>query len=584
MNRKSPSRYCIFFAALSGLLLPAAVHAQAAPSEKSPAASQSKATETRAASVTPEKAQAAGEEDAITLSPFEVNTARDDGFMATNAGTATKLGLDMKDMAAPYSVMTGEFLGALGITDLQTAVEWSTNGSPVIDGQGADQFMVPVMYNSRGIILNAGQQRNFFPTASATDTYNVERIDFGRGPNAVLFNSAANSVLGGGISTVGKRPRLDRKFENIGLSSGSYGYLRGTIDLNLPLTEKLGIRMNAMQHSKNGWLDAAMEKRKGLTLSALYRINAKTDVWIEAASDRLDRTNPSIPLLDNLSGWDGITTFDGPITNAMFSGNATPGVANYQGRTLTYNGEPSGVNRLGTDYVYIPGSGYVMNWQYMGITRRGDETNRTPIYGNGQVWTRNGNTLALPFGNSSVQSLTPGIMDNGAVNGPSILYSINMPSDRFDRVIAGSKFYIPGKQFTNFPRSPLFTQFTRDLNVGLNHQFSDNLFLEIAADFNRVHNKSNNNINGYRNTLIDINKNLPDGTTNPNFLVPYSESQNRIRQQLIDNKGARANLSYILDLNKWGSYTFNVGGMYFGYYRENRQRVASIAQYSDPRG
>jgi len=35
------------------------------------------------------------------LNPFDVITSKDRGFVATNAGTRPKLGLDMKDMAAP---------------------------------------------------------------------------------------------------------------------------------------------------------------------------------------------------------------------------------------------------------------------------------------------------------------------------------------------------------------------------------------------------------------------------------------------------------------------------------------------------
>jgi len=42
-----------------------------------------------------------GADDSVVLNPFDVITSKDRGFVATNAGTATKLGLDMKDMAAP---------------------------------------------------------------------------------------------------------------------------------------------------------------------------------------------------------------------------------------------------------------------------------------------------------------------------------------------------------------------------------------------------------------------------------------------------------------------------------------------------
>ena len=129
------------------------------------------------------------------------------------------------------------------------------------------------------------------------------------------------------------------------------------------------------------------------------------------------------------------------------SSTATPG-ATYG---LTFNGEPQGIERYGIDYVYVPGSGTIQNWVNMGRTRRADATNRVPLYSGGQTWTRDGNTFLLPFGNASNQNNTPGLMDNGATNGPTILYSTDLPADMYRRVIANSKFRLPGKRFTNMP-------------------------------------------------------------------------------------------------------------------------------------
>ena len=190
-----------------------------APAEKTDGRKNDVPT-TRQVATTSSKSAETGEE-VLTLNPFEVNAAKDRGFMATNAGTATKLGLDMKEMAAPYSVMTGEFIKAMGITKIEDAAIWSTNGAPVLDGQGADTFaangaaagrtfQATTMYFARGVITNAGQQRNYFLNLGINDMYDVERVDFGRGPNAVLFNVGASSALGGGYSTVSKRARLDR--------------------------------------------------------------------------------------------------------------------------------------------------------------------------------------------------------------------------------------------------------------------------------------------------------------------------------------------------------------------------------------
>ena len=363
----------------------------------------------------------------VELSPFVVNTDKDNGFSATNAGTATKLGLDMKDMAAPYSVMTGEFLEALGITNVQDAVLWSTNGSPVLDGQGADQFNVPVMYNVRGALQNVGQQRNFFTTASIGDTYNTDRIDFGRGPNAVLFNTGASDVLGGGISSTTKRARFDRNSETVGFTTGSWEYYRTTLDVNRKLTDKLAARANVVWQDKGGWMRQQFEKIKGVTLTGTYRLSSKTELRIEGENTKIMRTNPTYPMLDQISGWDGKTVFNGPLSNAQVSSTATPGPT----YGLTFNGEPQGIERYGIDYVYIPGQSTIMNWVNFGRTRRGDSTNRTPLYAGGQMWTRDGNTLLLPYGNTSSSVTNPGQQDNGSNNGPTILYSTWMPGDRF---------------------------------------------------------------------------------------------------------------------------------------------------------
>jgi hypothetical protein len=517
--------------------------------------------------------------DAVVLSAFEVNTDKDDGFSATNAGTATKLGLDMKEMAAPYSVMTGEFLAALGLTNVQDAILWSTNGSPVIDGQGADQFNAPIMYNVRGALQNVGQQRNFFTTASIGDTYNTERLDLGRGPNAVLFNTGASDVLGGGISSSTKRARLDKNFETIGFTTGSWDYYRSTLDVNRVLTKKIAVRANAVWQDKGGWMQGEFSKIKGVTAAGTYRLSKKTEVRLETEHTKIMRTNPTFPPMDQVSGWDGVTVFDGPLSNAMLSSTAVPGSV----YGLTYNGEPQGIERYGTDYVFIPGQSTIMNWTNMARTRRADSTNRVPIYGNGQVWTRDGSTLLLPFGNASNQNNTPGILDNGATNGPTILYSTDLPADMYRRVLANSKFRLPGKRFTNMPDDPLFTQWTKDVNIAFTHRFTDTLFFEFQADYNRVHNRVINNINGFRTTVIDINRNLPDGTPNPHFLDPYGQGQERIKHFYIDNGQARAVINYMKDLGRWGLYTFNVSGTTSQRKTDGRQGVGSIALAADPR-
>jgi outer membrane receptor for ferric coprogen and ferric-rhodotorulic acid len=545
------------------------------------------------------------EEAAIELSPFEVNAEKDDGFTAVNAGTATKLGLDMKDLAAPYSVMTGEFIQAVGITSLQDAVMWSTNGGPVLDGQGADLFggastsTPSVMYNVRGQILNAGQQRNFFLTAGIGDTYNIERIDFGRGPNAVLFNVGANNVLGGGISTQGKRARLDRDQTDIGFTAGSWDYYRSTLDVNRVLSDRIAVRVNALWQKKNGWLSDEYNDRRGITLATTIKLAKRTELRVEGIYDKIERSNVPIPYFDNLSGWDGTTTFRGQISNNQQNGLAALADGSFLRRgptstvnanVIAYQGQPEGVWRENNNrYVYDPASGQVMNWRHTGYSRYGDETIWTPIYIDGQRWSREGNPNLLPIGNrggtaggQGTNVTPPNFWEGGGQ--PAFYDMIDLPEDRFSRQIANSNFVLPTRRFSAMPTDiPLFSEVTKDINFGLTHQFSDSLFLEVSGDFNSVTQRPVGSHLGLRIGYLDLNETLPDGSRNPNFLNAFSETDVTMNLRWHENFGLRANLAWLKDLGKWGKYTFSaVAGMQSREVRY-RQESLSMALADDPR-
>ncbi|HEU5080954.1 MAG TPA: TonB-dependent receptor plug domain-containing protein [Opitutaceae bacterium] len=565
--------------AVAAITVPAVtVHAQV-KGPNDPSASPTSAT------------SSSGKEDLIELSPFNVNTEKDRGFMAVNAGTATKLGVDMKDLAAPYSVMTGEFIKTMGITDIRSAVYWSTGGSQVFDGQGSDPFglngggtsTTSTMYSIRGVTLNAGQQRNFFLTGGLGDTYNIERIDFGRGPNAVLFNVGANSVLGGGISTQGKRARLDRNFTTVGFIVGSWDYYRGTVDTNQVLNDRLAVRLNLMGQKKNGWMQDEFENRQGITLAGTYKITSKTELRAEVISDRTQRATVPFPYFDNLSGWNGSTVFNGPVSDQVLNGL----VATANGTTLATGrgpaGSSEGVDRQSTRlYVYDPLTNTVQDWIHTGITRRGDVNEWTPIYFGDTVWSRNGNANILPIGNSNGSSAgnrTPGVNENGNV--ASFLDTIDLPSNRFDRQVANSKFQVPSRQFSAMPDMPLFTQNLKDANLALTHSFTDDLFLEVAGDFNTMNEYSSNSHLNLRFGYIDINQTLPNGAPNPNFLKAYSQSNATVNYRQFDNWGVRANLGWVKNLGIWGNYTFNLAAALSGRESDSRTKVLSVG-LSDP--
>jgi hypothetical protein len=538
--------------------------------------------------------------DLVTLDPFVVNTDKDNGFMATNAGTATKLGLDLRDLAAPYSVMTGEFIKAIGITNINEAALWATNGAPVIDGQGGDTFNANggarinkggTLYFARGVITNAGQQRNYFLNASTNDAYNVERIDFGRGPNAVLFNVGANSVLGGGISTVGKRARVDGNFETLSFTAGSWDYYRSTLDVNKVLSDRFALRANLLYQKRNGWQDGEQDDRKGITLAGTWRISEKSELNVEVRNDKLDRSRPPVPFGDNLSAWNGTTVVNGPITDFQYDGKAAlagtsqtlqqlPGGISGQGRF-------EGIWRMGDTYVYDAASGSVMNWVNMGSTRRGDEDPWVPIYFSGQAWSRGGNDQLLPIGNYGATGGNTAFRSNPFDNGGAAAFTdmTNLPMDRFSKQLAGSRLTIPGPRDAMLPAAPIYREGTKEAFLNFTHRFSGNLFFELQADVNEtaIDVIGPNTVLNSRVLFIDVNRNLPNATPNPHFLDAYSQATIDRGVSQVEHTGVRAALAYTKDLGKWGHYTFNLSGMFTTRDIDSQRLNLALPINGDPR-
>ncbi|MEY2877742.1 MAG: hypothetical protein RLZZ15_122, partial [Verrucomicrobiota bacterium] len=310
------------------------------------------------ASTVPPASPASAAGDPVKLSPFTVNTDRDTGFAAANAGTATRLSLDMKDVPAAYSVMTREFIDALGITNVQDAASWAPNGSGTPpEGNSQDALQQPMQFNIRGVNNNSGQQRNNYLTSGVLESYALERYDFGRGPNAALFNIGGGNALGGGLGAQTKRARYDRASDTVSYTGGSWAYKRATVDINRPLTDKLAVRANGVWFDREGWRMNEFEHTRGVTATASYLVRPKTELRVEGAYDRTERTIPPVSIFDGVTGWDGVTVFRGPVTNAILGTQTAAGVPNSLGHTLTFQGERQGVDRYGTLYVWDPSSG-----------------------------------------------------------------------------------------------------------------------------------------------------------------------------------------------------------------------------------
>ena len=483
----------------------------------------------------------AAPDQAIVLSPFEVSTERDTGFVAASALAGGRLASELRDTPVAYSVITRDFIDALNLTDLQSAADWTTGTSYEHDIETPMAFAQAVNYTTRGSSPGA-QQRNFFPQRNNIDSYNLERFDFGRGPNAILFG---NGSLGGVSSSTTKRARTDRAIRTVEFGIGSWDNYRGTIDVNQPLNDKLAVRVAGVMQDSDGWRLKEFDRRKGAFLTTTIKPFRQTEIRVEGEYITNSQNKGFTTINELFAGWNGTTTYNSPRPLA----------------SLPSNSAALGINRRGANYfVYDPASGIeaIMNYQNDPITRAGGATATTPIAG------------FVSGSNASFDS------------GGRILHQLNMPAGRFDTAIENSFFRIPSEEFTMNIDAPLLKQRFKDLQITMNHRIGD-FYFEIAGDVNRAvvevnaeQNRQNNN------TYIDINRVKPNGAPNPNFLQPYGDGQFNRSNRNFNYNNLRAAAAWVRD-TRFGHFTFNTMGGINDSETIVTTRWLSIAQGDDHR-
>lgn len=491
-------------------------------------------------------APAARAADPIELTPFTVSSDRDEGFAATSALAGGRLATDLRDTPAAYSVMTREFIDALNLTDLQTAAEWSTGSDSIPNNGDATFFTFSTYYQTRGVRAGT-QQRNFFPQYGDNDTFDIERFDFGRGPNSILFG---NGTLGGTSSSTTKRARTDRAFQTVQFSAGSWSTYRATFDVNQPVGKRVAVRAAGVWGEGDGWREKDFNRRKGVFTTTTFRPWRNTEIRLEGEYLEIQKQTGMTTLNDRLSGWNGALTYNTP--------TALRGAA----AAVLNAATAAGVNRRGANYhVWNPYGGLnaIVNLEGEPMTRAGGETATTPISG----YTYG--AIGAPSFNSA---------------GATFRHAFGLPGSRFDNAIAYSFFRVPDDEFTLSPDAPLLSSRFKDLQLTINQRFGD-FYFEAAADLNRQAYFVNGEENrGTQDSYIDINRVLPDGTANPHFLQPYGDGSFFRGYRNYNFDSVRFAAAYVKN-TRFGKFTVNsMGGRSENHYTLS-YRWLSLAQGAD---
>ncbi len=267
-------------------------------------------------------APSAAQEAPIELSPFTVSTTEDRGYQAQSSLGGSRLKANLKDVASPTTAFTQQFLEDIAVTNLDDLAPFmlSTEHDFGEDAAGQNRLNSSTRpLRVRGI--NGGTiSVNFFKSPYRIDTFNTERIDQSRGPNAVLFGVGDP---GGIINVSTKRALLAKPQASVAVVAKSHAGLREEIDVSQPLArDRVAVRVAAVREQNQTWRNYEHDDEHRLFGTLKWRLGAKTELNLDAEQADIDKgTKRSYTALDAYTTWrDG-----GRVISA--SPNAAQGIA-----------------------------------------------------------------------------------------------------------------------------------------------------------------------------------------------------------------------------------------------------------------
>ena len=224
-------------------------------------------------------------EDAVKLSPFQVVSSTDKGYIATRASGATKTNTPMIEIPHSIQVLNSEFIADTGSTSIFQAARYVSNVAGG-DQRGDDALLI------RGFAVT--RLRNGSPYAQNNaftfdEMAAFDRVEVIKGASAVLYGTANP---GGLINLVDKRP-LPKRQTSLSLTAGSFDFYKAVLDTTGPATKLGGIEINyraiAAYEDSQSWRTFASRERTYVNGALEFKFSKDTNVVtrVEYQKDQL---------------------------------------------------------------------------------------------------------------------------------------------------------------------------------------------------------------------------------------------------------------------------------------------------------
>jgi iron complex outermembrane receptor protein len=237
--------------------------------------------------------------------------------------TAQKRAESIQDVPLAITAYAGDFIRDVNLEDVKDLVTFT----PGVTGNTFDSFIDYI--NVRGISTNdfgvgGDPSVPFFKNglyqgrngAVVTTLYDIERAEVLRGPQGFLFG---RNAIGGAFNIITARPDLEGYGGYAELDVGERGRVVGEAALNLPLSEKFGVRLAGYGGKENGYVDnlffpnadPLIAFRKGAgRFTALYE-DSGFDALLTLEYEKRDQTGSVYRATELGDSWDALVAIFG---------------------------------------------------------------------------------------------------------------------------------------------------------------------------------------------------------------------------------------------------------------------------------
>jgi len=205
-----------------------------------------------------------------TINVVAESEKTDSGYFISKNNSATKINLPLLDTPQAVSVVSATQIADQQITNLASASQY-VPGVVVLQGE-SNRDQVNIRGNNTTADFFVDQTRD--DLQYFRDFYNIENIEFLKGPNALAFGRGGS---GGVINRVSKYADGKQK-RDFTLTTGSFNQRRVSFDLADKINQKSAFRLNSVYEKSNTFRDNGYLNRYGINPTFTFKPNQKTEI------------------------------------------------------------------------------------------------------------------------------------------------------------------------------------------------------------------------------------------------------------------------------------------------------------------